>query len=219
MGMTVLLLRTVILYVAVIVSVRLMGKRQIGELQPEELVVTILLSDVATTPLQDMQIPLLQPLMIMMVIVACELLFAALSLQSRTFRTLVQGHAIPIVKNGTLDQKLLKKIRYTVDDVLEALRLKDVFDLNDAAFVYVESNGSLSVLKRQKPQTPPQKPALPCLVISDGKVIRDAFSLCGMTDEKLQRLLQMQHKQAKDIFLMTYAADGSFYIAEKEEKA
>ncbi len=217
--MTVLLLRTVILYVAVIVSVRLMGKRQIGELQPEELVVTILLSDVATTPLQDMQIPLLQPLMIMMVIVACELLFAALSLKSRTFRTLVQGHAIPIVKNGTLDQNMLKKIRYTVDDVLEALRLKDVFDLNDAAYVYVESNGSLSVLKRQKPPAPPATPVLPCLVISDGKVIRDAFSLCGMTDEKLQRLLQAQHKQTKDIFLMTYAADGSFYIAEKEEKA
>ncbi len=216
--MTVLLLRTVILYVAVIVSVRLMGKRQIGELQPEELVVTILLSDVATTPLQDMQIPLLQPLMIMMVIVACELLFAALSLKSRTFRTLVQGHAIPIVKNGTLDQTMLKKIRYTVDDVLEALRLKDVFDLNDAAYVYVESNGSLSVLKRQKPPAPPAPPVLPCLVISDGKVIRDAFSLCGMTDEKLQRLLQAQHKQTKDIFLMTYAADGSFYIAEKEEK-
>ena len=217
--MTVLLLRTVILYVAVIVSVRLMGKRQIGELQPEELVVTILLSDVATTPLQDMQIPLLQPLMIMMVIVACELLFAALSLKSRTFRTLVQGHAIPIVKNGTLDQTMLRKIRYTVDDVLEALRLKDVFDLNDAAYVYVESNGSLSVLKRQKPPAPSAKPVLPCLVISDGKVIRDAFSLCGMTDEKLQRLLQAQHKQTKDIFLMTYAADGSFYIAEKEEKA
>ncbi len=217
--MTVLLLRTVILYVAVIVSVRLMGKRQIGELQPEELVVTILLSDVATTPLQDMQIPLLQPLMIMMVIVACELLFAALSLKSRTFRTLVQGHAIPIVKNGTLDQTMLRKIRYTVDDVLEALRLKDVFDLNDAAYVYVESNGSLSVLKRQKPPAPPAPPVLPCLVISDGKVIRDAFSLCGMTDEKLQRLLQAQHKQTKDIFLMTYAADGSFYIAEKEEKA
>ena len=216
--MTVLLLRTVILYVAVIVSVRLMGKRQIGELQPEELVVTILLSDVATTPLQDMQIPLLQPLMIMMVIVACELLFAALSLKSRTFRTLVQGHAIPIVKNGTLDQTMLRKIRYTVDDVLEALRLKDVFDLNDAAYVYVESNGSLSVLKRQKPPAPPAAPVLPCLVISDGKVIRDAFSLCGMTDEKLQRLLQAQHKQTKDIFLMTYAADGSFYIAEKEEK-
>ena len=217
--MTVLFLRTVILYVAVIVSVRLMGKRQIGELQPEELVVTILLSDVATTPLQDMQIPLLQPLMIMMVIVACELLFAALSLKSRTFRTLVQGHAIPIVKNGTLDQTMLRKIRYTVDDVLEALRLKDVFDLNDAAYVYVESNGSLSVLKRQKPPAPPAAPVLPCLVISDGKVIRDAFSLCGMTDEKLQRLLQAQHKQTKDIFLMTYAADGSFYIAEQEEKA
>ena len=105
--MTVLFLRCLILYVTVIVGVRLMGKRQIGELQPEELVVTILISDVATMPLQDMQIPLLQPLMIIAVIVACELLFSVLSLKSRRFRTLVQGHAIPIVKNGTLDPSLL----------------------------------------------------------------------------------------------------------------
>ena len=207
------------MYVAVIVSVRLMGKRQIGELQPEELVVTILLSDVATTPLQDMQIPLLQPLMIMMALIACELLFSVLSLKSRTFRTLVQGHAIPIVSNGTLDQKLLKKIRYTVDDVLEALRLKDVFDLNDAAFVYVESNGSLSVLKNPPAKQPPQKAVLPCLVISDGKVVKEAFDLCGMTQEKLETLLRLKHKRVQDIFLMTYAADGSFYIAEKEDKA
>ena len=217
--MTVLFLRTGIMYVAVIVAVRLMGKRQIGELQPEELVVTILISDVATTPLQDMQIPLLQPLMIMMTLIACELLFSVLSLKSRTFRTLVQGHAIPIVKNGKLDQKLLRKIRYTVDDVLEALRLKDVFDLKDASYVYVESNGSLSVLKQPQLQTPAQNAVLPCLVISDGKVVKDAFSLCGMTDEKLQTLLRQKHKQAKDIFLMTYAADGTSYILEKEGKA
>ena len=215
--MTVLFLRSIMLYLVVIAGVRLMGKRQIGELQPEELVVTILISDVATTPLQDMQIPLLQPLMIICVIIALELLFSALSLKSRGFRTLVQGHAIPIVKNGVLDQSLLRKIRYTVDDVLEALRLKDVFDLSQAAYVYVESNGSVSVL--QKPQ-PPQKPGaqavLPCLVISDGKIVPEEFELCGLTGEKLQTILQKENKRPQDVFLMTYASDGSYYIVEKQ---
>ncbi len=212
--MTVLLLRCVIMYVAVIVGVRLMGKRQIGQLQPEELVVTILISDVATMPLQDMQIPLLQPLMIIAVIIACELLFSVLSLKSRRFRTLVQGHPIPIVKNGTLDQTLLRKIRYTVDDVLEALRLKDVFDLSEAEYVYVESNGSLSVLK--KPQPAQKKAVLPCLVVCDGKIVPDEFSLCGMTEDKLEKLLRSKHKKVSDIFLMTYATDGSCNIIEKE---
>ena len=217
--MTVLFLRCLILYVTVIVGVRLMGKRQIGELQPEELVVTILISDVATMPLQDMQIPLLQPLMIIAVIVACELLFSVLSLKSRKFRTLVQGHAIPIVKNGTLDQSLLRKIRYTVDDVLEALRLKDVFDISQAAYVYVESNGSISVL--QKPQPPAQQPAsavLPCLVISDGKIVPEEFALCGLTGEKLQTILQKENKRPQDVFLMTYASDGTYFIVEKQVK-
>lgn len=218
--MTVLFLRCLIMYITVIVGVRLMGKRQIGELQPEELVVTILISDVATMPLQDMQIPLLQPLMIIAVIIACELLFSVLSLKSRRFRTLVQGNAIPIVKNGTLDQALLRKIRYTVDDVLEALRLKDVFDLSQAAYVYVESNGSISVLRKQQPPSAkPSSAVLPCLVISDGRIVPEEFDLCGLTGEKLQTLLQKEHKRPQDIFLMTYASDGSYYIVEKQVKS
>ena len=217
--MTVLFLRCLIMYLTVIVGMRLMGKRQIGELQPEELVVTILISDVATMPLQDMQIPLLQPLMIIAAIVACELLFSVLSLKSRWFRTLVQGHAIPIVKNGTLDQSLLRKIRYTVDDVLEALRLKDVFDLSQVSYVYVESNGSISVLqKSQPPSAQSAQPVLPCLVISDGKIVPDEFELCGLTGEKLQTLLQKEQKRPQDIFLMTYASDGTYYIVEKQVK-
>ena len=215
--MTVLLIRCAIMYVAVIVGVRLMGKRQIGELQPEELVVTILISDVATLPLQDMQIPLLQPLMIIMLLVAFEILFSVLSLKSQTFRTLVQGHAIPIIKNGKLDQKLLRKVRYTLDDVMEALRLKNVFDISDTAYVYVESNGSLSVL--QKPASPdkPKSAVLPCLVISDGKVVKEEFELCNLTPQKLDKLLRRENKQVRDIFLMTYASDGSYYIVEKEK--
>jgi len=214
--MTVLLLRCLILYVTVIIGVRLMGKRQIGELQPAELVVTILISDVATMPLQDMQIPLLQPLMIIAVIVACELLFSVLSLKSRRFRTLLQGHAIPIIKDGMLDQTLLRKIRYTVDDVLEALRLKDVFDPSEAAYVYVESNGSLSVLKKPQPPSKRASALLPCLVISDGKIVPDEFSLCGLTGEKLRALLEKEQKRPQDIFLMTYAKDGTYFIVEKQ---
>ena len=217
--MTVLFLRCLIMYFTVIIAVRLMGKRQIGQLQPEELVVTILISDVATMPLQDMQIPLFQPLLIIAAIVACELLFSVLSLKSRKFRTLVQGHAVPIVKNGTLDQSLLRKIRYTVDDVLEALRLKDVFDIAQAEHIYVESNGSLSVLQKQKPPAAQQtQPVLPCLVISDGKIVPEEFALCGLTGEKLQSVLKHENKAVRDIFLMTYASDGSYHIVEKQVK-
>ena len=213
------IVRTLLFYLLLLLVVRLLGKRQIGQLQPEELVVTILISDVATMPLQDMQIPLFQPLMIIAAIVACELLFSVLSLKSRKFRTLVQGHAIPIVRNGTLDQSLLRKIRYTVDDFLEALRLKDVFDIAQAEHVYVESNGSLSVLQKQQPPAAQQtKPVLPCLVISDGKIVPEEFDLCGLTGEKLQSVLRRENKAVCDIFLMTYASDGSYNIVEKQVK-
>ena len=141
-----ILIRGIIIYIIVIASVRLMGKRQIGELQPEELVITILLSDIASMPLQNSNTPLLQSVAAIFLLIALEVITSCLSLKFRPFRTLLQGHSIMIVKNGEIVQKNMKQIRYSVDDVIEALRLKDVFDIEKVNFAYVETNGSLSVL-------------------------------------------------------------------------
>ena len=209
-----ILIRGIIIYVIVIVSVRLMGKRQIGELQPAELVITILLSDIASMPLQNGNTPLLQSVCAIFLLIALEIITSCLALKFRPFRTLLQGHSVLIVNNGEIDQREMRKIRYSVDDVVEALRLKDVFDIESVSFAYVETNGSLSVLLKDEEDEPQH---LPCLVVSDGRIVEREFSVCGLTKEKLLLWLKSKSIEPKDILMMTYSKDGKAKIVLKKE--
>lgn len=139
-------LRTVILYLAIIVAVRLMGKRQVGEMQPAELVITILVSAVASVPMQDLDIPLAHGLVPVFTLIAAEVLVSALTLKCIPLRRLLSGKPVPVIRNGCIVQSALRKLRLSVDDLLEDLRLNGVFDLRQVAFAQIETNGQLSVL-------------------------------------------------------------------------
>lgn len=148
--MAVLFIRAVILYAAVIFVIRLMGKRQIGEMQPSELVITILISEVASLPLQDKGIPMLYALVPLFVFVSFEIILSALSLKSKKLRNLMQGHEVTVIKNGKINIRALRTLRMTVDDLTGALRQKDVFDVKEVSCAIFETNGKLSVkLKNQ----------------------------------------------------------------------
>ena len=208
-----LLIRGVIVYVLLIIGVRLMGKRQIGELQPTELVITLLISDIATMPLQNVHASLLQTVVVIVLLIALELLFSILSLKFRPLRTLIQGNSVLIIKDGTLQQKEIRDLRYSIDDLVESMRLKDVFDLSEIAYAYVETNGELSILKNQKGQSN----EIQCLVICDGKIIDKEFSVCGLNEDKLRSILKQKNLSVKDVFLMTYASEDSMQIIKKED--
>ena len=218
------LLRGIIVYITVIVSVRLMGKRQIGELQPTELVTTFLLSEIASMPLQNKDISLATCVVLIFMIVGLEIIFSVLAVKSRLFRVLTQGSSALIIKDGKLLQNKLSQIRYSIDDLLESLRLKDVFDISEVKYAYVETNGSLSVMLKDssKPVTkgdlklPAEGTPLPCLVISDGTVIEKDFGLCAMTKEKLEKILKKKNLRAEDVFIMTADSGGSYNIISKE---
>lgn len=220
-----ILLRGVIVYITVIISVRLMGKRQIGELQPAELVTTFLLSEIASMPLQNKDISLATCIVLIFMIVGSEIIFSVLAVKSRLFRILTQGSSALVIKDGKLLQKKLSQIRYSIDDLLESLRLKDVFDISEVKYAYVETNGSLSVMLKDgsKPVTrrdlrlPVESTPLPCLVISDGKIIDKDFSLCSMTEEKLEKILKKNNIRAEDIFIMTADKSGNYNIIRKEQ--
>lgn len=220
-----ILLRGVIVYITVIISVRLMGKRQIGELQPAELVTTFLLSEIASMPLQNKDISLATCIVLIFMIVGSEIIFSVLAVKSRLFRILTQGSSALVIKDGKLLQKKLSQIRYSIDDLLESLRLKDVFDISEVKYAYVETNGSLSVMLKDgsKPVTrrdlrlPVESTPLPCLVISDGKIIDKDFSLCSMTEEKLEKILKKNNVRAEDIFIMTADKNGNYNIIRKEQ--
>ena len=144
--MAVTLIRAVILYFTVIFLIRLMGKRQIGELQPSELVVTILVSEIASIPMQDNSIPILNSVIALFVLVAFEIFSSALSLKSHKIRSYIQGHPVIVIRNGVIDYKALKKLRMTVNDLVSALRQKDVFDFSQISYAIFETNGKISVL-------------------------------------------------------------------------
>lgn len=221
-----ILIKGLIIYILLAVAIRLMGKRQIGELQPAELIITMVLSEIATMPLQDKAFPMLSGITLIFLFVSLELLSSYLAMKFRPYRTTMQGHSVLIIKDGHLLTKNLAMIRYSTDDLIEALRLKDVFDISDVQYAYIETNGSISIkLKKEaEPVTPKdlfvpcRENTLPCLVISDGKIIERDFELCSMTKEKLQKILKKKNLNVSEIFLMTADCQGNTYTVRKAEK-
>ena len=124
-------IRAILLYLLIIFCLRLMGKRQLGELQPSELVITILISNIASLPIEDNSIPMIMGMVPIVVLVGFELIISGISLHSRRFRTLVSGKPVVLIQNGQIDQSAMKQLRFSIDDLMETLRGKSVFDLRD----------------------------------------------------------------------------------------
>ncbi len=218
--------RTVILLFVIVIAVRIMGKRQIGQLQPAELVVTILLSEMAATPMQDNDIPMLNTLVAIAVLVSLEIFISVISMKSLRIRSLLQGNSLIIIRNGKVDYQQMKRLRYTLDDLLEALRQKDVFDIGDVQYAIAETDGSLSVLlKPEKRNVTLQDMnikgddrGLPCVVVMDGKIIRSDFKDCGMNEMKLQKLIKKTGERLEDIFLLTVNKSGDYNLIKAEKE-
>lgn len=221
-----ILIKGLIIYIMLAIAVRFMGKRQIGELQPSEFVTTMVLSEIATMPLQDNDFPILSGVSLIFLFVTLELLSSFLAMKFRPYRTMMQGHSVLIIKDGHLLKDNLSMIRYSTDDLIEALRLKDVFDISDVQYAYIETNGSISVMlkKEAEPATvkdmrlPYVENALPCLVISDGKIVTRDFELCSMTQEKLEKILKKKNLTVSEVFLMTADKQGNTYTVRKAAK-
>lgn len=220
------LIRGFIVYAVVVVAVRIMGKRQIGQLQPTELVVTILLSEIAAEPVVDDNFPLISALAVILLLISLEILVSFAALKIPRFRQLVQGNSVAVIENGKLNRKRMKDLRLSVDDLLEALRLKDVFDITDAEFVYVETNGDISVeLKNGKKTVTAEQmkireeeTGIPHLIISDGKVIKENFSRCCLNEGKLDKLLKSRNLSAEDVMILTADKQKVNTIITKEKK-
>ncbi|MDO4397544.1 MAG: DUF421 domain-containing protein [Oscillospiraceae bacterium] len=218
------IIRTVILYLAAVFSVRLMGKRQIGELQPAELVVTILLSEIAAIPIQDNDIPLINSIVPLMLLVGFEILSSVIGIKSVRFRKINDGNPFIIIKDGVIDQKKLKALRLTVDDLLSALRQKDVFDISDVEYAVMETNGSVSLLlKPEKRGVTAQDMNITvkdsgflCPVIIDGRIIGKHLSNCGFSRKKLDSALKKANLSQNEVLLMTVDKNGKTEIIKKE---
>ncbi len=220
-------IRTLILYFVIIIAVRLMGKRQVGEMQPTELVVTILVSAVVSVPMQDIDIPLTHGIVPVMTLIAAEVLISAASLRNRTFRQLLTGRPVPVIINGRIDQQAMQKLRMSLDDLCEDLRLAGVFDLRQVAFAQVETNGKMSVLQNtiDLPLTAKQAGLKPeaeqpfFTVIADGILCPEGLEQTGKTKDWLEKVVEASGAHShQEVFLLCTNQRGDIVCARKGER-
>ena len=224
--MFIAVIRTVILYVFVILAIRLMGKRQISDMQPSELVVTMMISDIASLPMQNTAQPLLSGVVPVLVLVSLELTVSAVMLKSRLFRKLISGSPVVVIEDGRLLQRQLKRLRLTTDELCAQLRQQNVFSLQDVQYCIVETNGVLSVLEKPSKRVPNAEESgiviadnkMEAVVVSDGAWVESSLRLCGSTRQEINNILQKKQIKLNEIFLMTMDGNGVCQIIRRENK-
>ncbi len=218
-------IRTVILYLVLIAVIRLMGKRQIGQMEPAEFVVTMLVANLASIPMQDGAIPLYSGVVPILTVLGMELVLSALSLRSMKLRKLLCGKPVILIENGQLIQANLRKTRITLDELSGHLREKDVLDIRSVQYAILETNGNLSVFPypKEKPACakdagiPTRKQYLPVTIVSDGKLLQENLRIAGKDESWVRRTLESHRAKLSETWLMT--VDGGdrvvFYRKEK----
>ena len=223
--MAVPLLRTLILYFAVTIAVRLMGKRQLGELDPSELVVTILVSDLASVPMQELGIPRAAGLVPIAALIVLEILLSWIALKSRRFRRLLNGQPAIIIRSGQLDIPKLRQMRLTTDEIIETLRKQNIASVADVKYGVIEPDGTLSVILKpqQQPVTAemlslqPKDTGLPLVVVSDGRLVPRSLELLHLAPREIENRLRTRSIPLSDVFLMTLDDCGNCFIQRKED--
>lgn len=224
--MIITITRTIVLYIFITLGIRLMGKRQIGEMQPNELVVTLLISEIAAIPLQDTSQPILNGVVAIFMLVILEIIISVITMKSLYVRKIMNGKSAVIIKNGVIDQNMMRQVRMTVLDLVELLRGQDVFDISTVAYAVLEVNGNLSVLLKSSEQPvtvkdidiKKEKATLPLPVISDGKIIRESLDALEISEEDIKSTVKKNSTDIKDVFLMTMDRYGETSLIKMRDK-
>lgn len=219
------LIRTIILYMLIIVGIRLMGKRQVGELEPSELVLSLIIADLASVPMQDFGIPLLTGVVPILTLLSMTMILSVLTMKSVKFRALLCGRPSIVIRDGLMDQREMNRNRLTVDELLEELRNKGYSDPSVVKYAILETNGLLSVLPyaNQKPPTARQmkvsveEGGLPLVVVSDGHLLEHNLKALGHDRNWLDnQLAQRDCKNLDCVFLLLVDQADAIYLARKD---
>ena len=217
-------IRTIVLYLVLIAIIRLMGKRQIGQMEASEFVVTMLVANLASIPMQDEGVPLHTGLVPMVTILGVEFILTALSLASIRFRRLLCGKPVILIENGHILQENLRRTRVTLDELTGHLREKDILDLNTVQFAILETDGNLSVFPypQHRPATakemaiPTEKQYLPITIIGDGQVYPNNLAVAGKDQVWLDKVLQQRDASISETWLLTVDKSDRIYFLRKE---
>jgi len=217
-------IRTVVLYILLIVVIRMMGKRQVGQMEPSEFVVTMLVANLASIPMQDSGIPLFSGIVPIVTVLGAELLLSSLSIKSIRFRRLLCGKPVILIENGNILQQNLRSTRVTLDELTGHLREKDVLDIRAVQYAILETNGNLSVFPypKEKPASARdagvavKKQYIPITVVSDGKLLMENIQKANKDANWVRRVLQEQGAELSDTWLLTVDSGDRIYFCRKE---
>ncbi len=224
--MSITVIRTGLLYGLLILAVRLMGKRQVAEMEPAEFVVTMLLANLAAVPMQDNGLPLISGVAPIFTILGLELILAVLSMKLLPIRRLLNGVPTLLIRDGRIDQKALGISRVSLDELQQKLREKDVFDFSQVAYAILETDGELTVMRYPEYQAASTADVGAKLspvglfynVISDGVVLRDNLRLSGYDNRWLRKELRRRKCRIKDVFLLAVNNLGEVQFLKREKR-
>ncbi len=224
--MLISIIRTIVLYAFVIFAIRIMGKRQISDMQPSELVATLIISNIASLPMQNTSQPFFSGVIPVVILVALEIITSAFMLKNSKFRRLVCGNPIVVIRDGVILQNQMRRLRLSNEDLFTQLRQQDVFNIEDIQYCIVETNGSISVLKKPEKRQPTaenlniqiQDKKIQAVVINDGEILDNSLDLCQKDKNDIYKILKKENKKVSDIFIMTLDGIGNYNIILKDKQ-
>lgn len=222
--MTTIIIRVLIIYILVLVLFRLMGKRQIAQMQPFEFVLTLIIADLAVIPMAEIALPLLNGIVPLITLVIFQFVITFLTRKSNFFSRLISGKPVIIVNPEGIDYSALKKLNITIDDLFESIRTAGYFNLAEIEYAIMETNGEMSVMPKSNfaPASKgdfcveSQPGVLPLTIISDGKFMEDNLKVCSHNKNYFVKMLEKQNiKSIKSVLLLTITKENEVYLQEK----
>ncbi len=224
--MITLILRSAIVYCVVLFAIRIMGKRQIGDMQPFELVVTLIIADLACVPISDSTIPIVFGVVPLLTLVVTHHFFTFLNRKSIIFRKLLNGKPVIVITPKGIDYVALKKLNMTLNDLTEGLRISQCFNIENVAYAIVETNGNISVLLKSNNQPvcnqdmniKADESCLDVVLINDGKILDENIEYLGLDFEFIKNLLKKEKiKKINDILILAANGNGKVFLQEKNK--
>ena len=223
--MSIMLLRSVIIYICVLVVIRLMGKRQIGEMQPFEFVATLIIADLACIPMAELSVPLIHGIVPIVTLLIIHFLICFLSRKFVFARYLLTGKPAIVVSPKGINYKGLKELNMTLDDLLELMRGCSVFNFSEIAYAIIETNGNLCVIKKSEAEPPTRKDfkvkvsqnGLPINIIMDGVLMKENVEIAGIDDKFIMKCISKANlSKVKDVLIMTLDNNGEVFIQGRD---
>lgn len=212
--MALILIRTSIIFITLLIIMRLMGKSQIGEMQPFEFVITLLIAELACIPMADSSVPLLYGIVAVIAIFILHQIVWLLNMWFKPVKNVISGKPSVVINRDGIDVYQLKKNNLNVGDLIESMRAAGYFNLDDVYYGLYEANGSFSALAKEQPASN----SLPLTLVDLGKADRKNLSRCGLSEEKFKQFLKEQSAKLKDVTAMTVNGEGRVYFQKSGEK-